>query len=200
MLLNNNGISMLVGNPNYIEIYDNALNKKECDILINHFEKSKLYPASTGGLGYRPDLKKCVQLDSPCFSDNSRISNITLPIVVRCLNRYKEKYNNLLSNSMPWKYADKYSFQKYETEDDGYKAWHTEQAAGEEASHRILVWMIYLNNAKSGTQFMQYPTVRARMGRCVIWPAGWTHVHRGVTPNKGLKYIITGWVSFNRID
>jgi hypothetical protein len=192
---------MLVGNPNYIEIYDNALNKKECDMLINHFEKSKLYPASTGGLGYRPDLKKCVQLDSPCFSDNSRISNITLPIVVRCLNRYKEKYNNLLSNNiMPWKYADNYSFQKYEAEDDGYKVWHTEQSGGEEASYRILVWMIYLNDAKSGTEFMKYPTIRAKMGRCVIWPAGWTHVHRGVTPNKGLKYIITGWASFNRVD
>ena len=85
--------------------------------------------------------------------------------------------------------------------DSGYKAWHCEHAYAKEydslaeAPRRILAWMFYLNNAKSGTEFMQYPTVRARMGRCVIWPAGWTHVHRGVIPNKGLKYIITGWVS-----
>ena len=43
---------------------------------------------------------------------------------------------------------------------------------------------------------MNYPTVNAKMGRCVIWPAAWTHVHRGVTPNKGLKYIVTGWVTY----
>ena len=56
--------------------------------------------------------------------------------------------------------------------------------------------MFYLNNSKTVTEFVQYPTVRAKMGRCVIWPSAWTHVHRGVTANKGLKYVITGWVSF----
>ena len=32
--------NLLEGNPSYIEIYDNALNQKECDLLINQFEKS----------------------------------------------------------------------------------------------------------------------------------------------------------------
>ena len=45
-------------------------------------------------------------------------------------------------------------------------------------------------------EFMHYSTVRAKIGRCVIWPVGYTHVHRGVTPNKDVKYIITGWASF----
>ena len=191
---------MRVGNPNYIEIYDNALNKKECDMLINYFEKSDKFCGYTGKFGYNPDHKKCLQLPGTCFSDNSRISTITRPLLVKCLNKYREKYSNLLSSIMEWKYNDNYSFQKYEAEDDGYKAWHTEHGAGEEASHRVLAWMMYLNDAKSGTEFMNYPTLRAKRGRCVVWPAGWTHVHRGVTPNKGLKYIITGWVSFNQVD
>ena len=41
------------------------------------------------------------------------------------------------------------------------------------------------------------PTVDARMGRCVIWPAAFTHLHRSELPNKGLKYIVTGWISLN---
>ena len=56
--------------------------------------------------------------------------------------------------------------------------------------------MFYLNNAKCGTEFMEYPTVQAKIGRLVIWPAFWTHVHKGVIPNKGIKYIITGWASY----
>ena len=40
---------------------------------------------------------------------------------------------------------------------------------------------------------MHYPTVRAKMGRCVIWPAGWTHFHRSQL-NKGVKYIVSGWL------
>ena len=67
---------------------------------------------------------------------------------------------------------------------------------GEPYSLRVLAWMFYLNDAKCGTEFMNYPTVSAKMGRLVIWPAGWTHLHKGVTPNRGLKYITTGWCSF----
>ena len=58
------------------------------------------------------------------------------------------------------------------------------------------MWMFYLNNAQSGTDFMNFSTVKAKRGRCVIWPAFWTHYHRS-TLNKGLKYITSGWMSFD---
>ena len=54
--------------------------------------------------------------------------------------------------------------------------------------------MFYLNDA-SGTEFMHFPTVDAIMGRCIIWPSAFTHMHRSA-PNKGLKYIMSGWFSF----
>ena len=40
-------------------------------------------------------------------------------------------------------------------------------------------------------------TIHPKRGRIVMWPAGWTHIHSGVTPNKGDKYIISGWYSYN---
>ena len=85
---------------------------------------------------------------------------------------------------------------EYMTETDGYKMWHCEHGPFDISSRRIIAWMFYLNNAKSGTEFMHFSNVRAKRGRCVIWPSFWTHLHKGVTPNKGLKYIITGWASF----
>ena len=51
------------------------------------------------------------------------------------------------------------------------------------------------NDAKSGTEFMHYPNMDAKAGRCVIWPSGFTHMHRSM-PNKSLKYIVSGWISF----
>ena len=60
--------------------------------------------------------------------------------------------------------------------------------------YRILAWMVYLNDAVSGTEFpYQERTVTPKTGRTAIWPAGWTHPHKGVTPNMGVKYIATGW-------
>ena len=38
----------------------------------------------------------------------------------------------------------------------------------------------------------------AKAGRLVIWPSAWSHPHKGVTPNKGLKYIATGWYCFDK--
>jgi len=190
-------IRSLVSNSDYFGIYDNALSKKECEIIINQFEKSEHHPGKVyldGVLQEVSHLKKCMTLDDSNFDDGSIITNITRLQLVKCLERYDQEQPQL-RKLCRWSLYQGYSIQKYETEDDGYKDWHAEAGSSGPPSNRILAWMFYLNNAKSGTEFMNYPTVRAKRGRCVIWPAGWTHVHRGA-PNKGLKYIVTGWITF----
>ncbi len=192
-------IRSLVSNSDYFGIYDNALSKKECEIIINQFEKSEQGPGRlwrNGIIQEVPAYKKCRTLNDTNFGDRSVITNIVRPQLVKCLERYDHAQPQLREVGR-WGLYQGYSIQKYETEDDGYKDWHAEAGSSGPPSNRILAWMFYLNNAKSGTEFMNYPTVRAKMGRCVIWPAGWTHVHRGVTPNKGLKYIVTGWITFD---
>ena len=184
----------LFGKSNYIEIYDNALSKKDCDLLISQFEKTFQVPGYSAG-GIDPDTKKCMELDRAYFGDNTIISNILYPRLMSCIDKYNDKYIDL-SPICPWKYDAEYNFQKYDGEDDGYKVWHCEHGAKDHVSRRILAWMFYVNDAKCGTEFMNYPTIKAKRGRCVIWPAFWTHMHRGVIPNKGIKYIATGWVSY----
>ena len=185
-------IRSLVSDSSFIQIYDNALSKKECDILINQFEKSDLVDWGYVAAGYRPESKKCRQL-SCYFSNDDILSNIVEPVLRSYIDKYNKKYSSL-SCADSWKYYDGYSFQKYEDETQGYKIWHAEHSKSR--PWRIMAWMFYLNDAKSGTEFMHFPTINARRGRLVIWPAFWTHTHKGVIPNKGVKYIITGWVSF----
>ena len=38
--------------------------------------------------------------------------------------------------------------------------------------------------------------MNAVKGRCVIWPAFWTHMHKGVVSKTETKYIATGWISY----
>ena len=189
-------IRSLVSNSDYIEIYDNVLTKKECEILINQFEKSNPFDGYTSK-GYSPEIKECKQIEGS-FEDNSVTSNIVKPHLISCIGKYGEKYTGLFEID-PWKYDDLYCTKKFESSDDGFKIWHCEQGPlyleNGKYSNRILVWMFYLNDAKSGTKFIHYPTVRAKMGRCIIWPAGWSHIHKSA-PNKGLKYIISGWISY----
>jgi len=196
----------LFGTSNFIQIYDNALTKKECDILISQFEKSDDIEE---GRFYRDGLlstdysyKKCKQLAGTnfdkkgCSKEVRIINNITFPRLRDYVSKYSRKYDGLIKYLSPWAPDSTYNFQKYDGEDDGFKVWHCEHGSHPESALRILAWMFYLNNAKSGTEFLYYPTVNAKRGRLVIWPAGFTHTHRGVIPNKGVKYILTGWFMF----
>jgi len=82
---------------------------------------------------------------------------------------------------------------------DGYHRWHSERF-GMNTVERVLAWTIYLNDVTEGgeTEFLyQGKRVDAKHGRIVIWPAGWTHVHRGNPPLSNTKYILTGWVVGN---
>ena len=58
--------------------------------------------------------------------------------------------------------------------------------------------MTYLNTVENaGTEFKyQKLKTNAVKGKTVIWPATWTHTHKGIVSDKKEKIIITGWFSF----
>ena len=77
----------------------------------------------------------------------------------------------------------------------GYHVWHSENS-GHTMAQRVLVWTIYLNDVEDGgeTEFLYQSTrFKPKRGTVVIWPAAYTHVHRGNPPLSGHKYIATGW-------
>jgi prolyl 4-hydroxylase len=76
---------------------------------------------------------------------------------------------------------------------------HTERA-GLNTLHRVLAWMTYLNDVEDGgeTYFSHYDVeIRPKKGLTLIWPAEWTHAHRGNMLRSGSKYMITGWMYFS---
>ena len=190
-------IRSLISNSDFIEIYDNVLSVNECDALIHLFNRSKKIPGvvEVGGEWQTKDeMKKGIEVDDTRFSKGDHISQIIKPALFNVITRYVNKYPEFDKNLCEWEYNDDFTFKKFEGEDDGFKKWHCEQTPG--GTSRILVWMFYLNDAKSGTEFMRFPTVRAKRGRVIIWPASWTHIHRSQLPNKGVKYIVSGWISY----
>ena len=75
---------------------------------------------------------------------------------------------------------------------------HTERSSLGNA-HRVLAWMTYLNDVPlgGGTYFSHFDLeIRPEIGKTLIWPAEWTHAHRGNTVTEGVKYIVTGWMHF----
>lgn len=80
----------------------------------------------------------------------------------------------------------------------GYHGWHFESGS-RSCANRILAWMLYLNDVEEGgeTEFLYlHKRIKPKAGTLLIWPAGFTHTHRGNPPLSNNKYIITGWVEF----
>jgi len=64
--------------------------------------------------------------------------------------------------------------------------------------HRLFAFMTYLNDDfQDGETFFEHYSlsIKPEKGKTLIWPAEWTHAHRGNVVNDGSKYIITGWLN-----
>ena len=90
-----------------------------------------------------------------------------------------------------------FNIQKYE-KGGHFAAMHCERGSIP-VMHRVLAWMTYLNDVEDGgeTYFEHFNLkIKPEVGKTLIWPAEWTHSHRGEILNSGLKYIVTGWMIF----
>ena len=179
---------------NGLEEYPNILSQDSCDKLIDMFNNdSRKTPGKTAsGVS-----KNKISTDIPCdFSDSklARYNDLIVPGIISLVTNIKEKYTFLEWGVSHWNLYDDYNIQHY-TDGEGYFTMHCEHSINSPC--RMLAWMIYLNDAECGTLFPYQDTViEAKQGKGVIWSAGWTHPHKGVTPNIGDKYIATGWFNF----
>lgn len=98
------------------------------------------------------------------------------------------------------------TLQKYNQGRGGYPYWHSEvypQMGHNDALHRILLFMFYLNDVEEGGEtefYYQGVKLKPKQGTMVIAPAYFTHTHRGNVPTSGDKYILTSWVLFNQAE
>ena len=187
----------------FLETYDGFISEKNSKEVLRLFEKLGEIAdvPKNQGLAYfnKGRQKVCT---SVTFDFDDTI-NPCGPLLESCiqagLKSYVDKYPFLRNinkfGGSRWRICPTYNIQKYEGKKEGYFTLHCEHAAG--YPYRMLVWMIYLNDAISGTELpSQNRILKPKAGRLAIWPAAWTHPHRGVTPNQGLKYIATGWGYF----
>jgi hypothetical protein len=119
-----------------------------------------------------------------------------IDILYEFFKDYLEQFP-FLASIMPRADVSSFNIQKY-LPGGHFKLEHSERTAIIN-SHRVLVWLTYLNDVEDGgtTTFThQNLQVQPEKGKTVIWPAEWTHSHTGDVLNSGTKYICTGWMHF----
>ena len=116
-------------------------------------------------------------------------------VVAECLDLYLDRFTSI--SNLPLLQM-KINVQRTQPM-GGYHAWHCESNGPGHVRDRLLASMMYLNTIPPGeggeTEFLyQSKRICPVAGRVVIWPAGFTHTHRGNPPLSGDKYIATSWI------
>ena len=173
-------------NENFIRTYDNVLSDKLVKHLIQLSEQSVTWiPRSQGT---RKD--KQVELDAYWTRECQEVNNNLLE---KAFTPYINDFPYLQDQGTDW-CSGSILLQKTEPL-EGYHAFHCEDSNWA-YRHRVLAWMIYLNDVEEGgeTEFLyQQLKIKPRRNIAVIWPGSFTHLHRGNPPISGTKYILTGW-------
>jgi len=86
---------------------------------------------------------------------------------------------------------------KYNKGKQGYHGFHEDKGNTEPTVYRDFVLMFYLADVDKGgeTEFYhQGVKVKPKKGKVVIFPSGWTHLHKGHIPESNDKYICNFWI------
>lgn len=194
----------------FVEVIDDVLTEETCLDLIKSFEY-----ADACGLSYeRSDFETLVKKDTAlsfsevhCDGILSVVPNNPVLLAVEQINKSIFSYVNKYQNGIAG-YQSKeqegipllptgYKLQRTRPS-EGYHIWHCENSVSTYKG-RCLSWILYLNDAEEGgeTEFLYLSKrVKPRAGRLIIFPAGFTHTHRGNPPLSGTKYIATGWLEY----
>jgi 2OG-Fe(II) oxygenase superfamily len=107
--------------------------------------------------------------------------------------------DNYCADAKLYEYVGKFTMQRlpqiqWYKPGAGYHSWHID--GGHELCDRAITFLTYLNTVPNGgTEFMhQERIIEAVKGKTVIFPAGYTHIHRGQISANLDKYILTGWI------
>ena len=181
--------------------FTGALSSKFCDEVIKYASQKQEIPAITGTFGTKRDVKK----DPLTKKEEKKLHKKRKSDVVWLDDRwiYKEiqpyihEANFQAGWNFQWDWSEQIQFTKYKVK--GYYGWHFENNGSVGSITRHLVFSTYLNDVKDKgeTEFYYQKTkIKPKKGKTIIFPATWTHTHRGIPSTKNIKYIVTGWYNY----
>ena len=176
------------------------------DEIINRYllwwkelEEMGMTQPRSGNLSHEKDDMSYDSFSGAFFEHNFNINYVAKPFCEIFWDKIYEQYGKKFSilKDMARHEIIEIKIQKT-MPGGGYHIWHPELQSINEKG-RCLVFMLYLNDVEEGgeTEFLyQHKRIQPKRDRFVLWPAYFTHTHRGNPPLSGEKLILTGWVEF----
>ena len=191
----------------FIGVFHNAFVKEECEDIIEMFEAYHKVGFTYSRQQDGRNVEK-TKIDDTALDCNNLLEYDSYPSF---MESFSDRYYKYLYPLYADKYATLQNLRKHIVKrlkvqktlpSQGFHIWHSEYD-GNESIDRVLALMIYLNDVEEGgeTEFL-YQSLRFKptQGTFLIWPAQFTHTHRGNPPLTHAKYIVSGWTEFVYVD
>mgnify|MGYP001404645461 FL=1 len=170
----------------FIGIYPNSISNKLCDELKSVADKSHFVrPEQSVAAAHRQDLQIALEPILPGLAEEF------MKHVGNCLREYIDVECPFLQQNT---FVSSVTLVQKTEPTQGYHSFHNENCTWD-LYCRSMAWMVYLNDVEEGgeTEFLyQKLKVKPKKGTTLIWPGGYTHMHRGNPPMED-KFIATGW-------
>ena len=183
-----------IGTGSFIFEFTNSLDNKICDDMVRRFESSSQghYRGRVGqNFVENTEVKKSTDMVISGKDDWKDIDEKLFLSLSKALSSVKKQYDFFKG---PFKDIG-YAIQR--TEPGEFFNWHIDSGS-HQFSDRQLVAIWYLNDVEGPggeTEFInQNVKVSPEKGKLILFPPFWTHEHRGVKLQKGIKYIATTWI------
>lgn len=199
--LEKNKYQLKAFHKDFIGVYEDIVTKEKCEDIINQM-KSHMdnNPSEIKNGNEQLSVADLARKDyqifaNKVFGDISKYINQNILDI--CIQAYIDEF--FVLKSIKGIRSDEIKLQMTPPR-GGFHIWHCEQF-DRFNSNRILVWTVYLNDVPDGegeTEFLwQGVRVKPKAGTVCIFPAAFTHTHRGNPVYSCDKYIATGWYTFN---
>ncbi len=180
----------------FIFEFTDTVNTDNCNDIIKRFEdsKSEHYQGRVGqNFTEQKDIKRSTDMVISGKDNWKDIDELLFTSLSKALSSIKKEFEFF---NGPFKDIG-YAIQR--TDPGEYYHWHID-GGSHQFSDRQLVAIWYLNdvNGPGGeTEFInQNVKIKPEIGKLILFPPFWTHEHRGVKLQKGVKYIATTWIVF----
>jgi len=181
----------------FIYEIERALTPEVCREMIRRYEANpeQQYAGRIGqGEATVPEIKRSTDLRISGRKDWKDIDTTLVQSLASAFNEFAGLFPYFAANS----FKDMgYNMQRTCIRE--FYHWHVDAGPGAFVQRQLVaIW--YLNDVDGPggeTEFLaQQVKIKPQEGKLVLFPPFWTHNHRGVTLNEGVKYIATTWICF----
>jgi hypothetical protein len=195
---------------------DDALTSDQCDDIIRLFKglqdrygdenpsDDPNFSYDWNEVNHRKDKSRFFQDIRTYYSEADKRENYRLcDLFFKAVNLAAEEYTSAIGQGLGVLHPD--SMKVHQNERGGhFSSWHYEYSGEDERyKARVLVYVINLTDyvegdEHSGTEFIyQGVHVPPKKGQLLMFPADFTHTHRGNPNYVADRYFCTGWMLVN---